>query len=102
MLNAKIEAVVSTPLISREGNNSVSIVNGDKIAELRRQRGWGQRDLAAEAQIDPSVISRLERNLQDDCMLSIVIAIAEALGVTVDELLSKGQHATYLGLAPEL
>ncbi len=77
-------------------------VDGKRVAELRQQHGWGQRDLAEAGQIDPSVVSRLERNLQDDCMLSIVVAIASALGVTVDELLMQGQHATYLGLTPEL
>lgn len=79
----------------------VGWVNGDKIAELRRQQGLGLRELALKAQVDHSVISRLERNLQQDCMLSVIVAIALALGVAVDDLLRHGQQATNRKLTPE-
>jgi transcriptional regulator with XRE-family HTH domain len=91
-----------TTVISRVRITGVKLINGARIAELRGQRGLGQRELAAAAQIDHSVISRLERNLQDDCMVSALFAIASILGVPVDDLLHHGQQAVTLNLAPEL
>lgn len=79
----------------------VGWVDGDKIAGLRNQQGLGLRELATKAQVDHSVISRLERNLQEDCMVSVVVAIASALGVAVDDLLRDGQQATNRKLIPE-
>jgi|SRR5579859_5860528 len=102
MLNAKFGRIVITTLSAHQGISVVNVVNGEKLAQLRQKREWGQRELAAAAKVDPSVISRLERNLQEDCMLSIVVAIAEALGVMVDDLLMNGQQATNARLHPEL
>lgn len=102
MFNAINCVVISTTVISYERITVVALVNGEKIAELRQQRGWGQRDLATIAEVDPSVISRLERNLQDDCMLSVVVALAATLGVTIDELLAQGQQTNFTRLVPEL
>jgi transcriptional regulator with XRE-family HTH domain len=92
----------STTRISRERIRVVGLVNGEKIVELRQKRRWSQSDLSAAAHVDHSVISRLERNLQPDCMLSIIIAIANALGVTVDELLVETEQMTLGKLSPEL
>lgn len=61
-------------------------INGQVIKELREMRGWGQRELATKAGINQSVLSRLERNLQDDVMFSVVAALADALGTTIDAL----------------
>ena len=76
-------------------------IDGNKIAKLRNQQGLALRELAVKAQVDHSVISRLERNLQDDCMVSAVVSIALALGVTVDDLLTDSQQATNSRLTPE-
>ena len=78
-----------------------SWVDGEKVAELRNQQGLGLRELAAKAGVDHSVVSRLERNIQKDCMLSAVAAIASALGVTIDDLLRNGQSAKNERLIPE-
>lgn len=78
------------------------LINGDKIALLRKEKDWDQRKLAAEAHVDPSVVSRLERNLQDDCMLSIVNRIASVLDVSIDELLNRGYQPGTVDLDSEL
>ena len=65
----------------------MNLINAAKITELRESRGWDQRQLAKEANIDPSVISRLERSLQSDTRLSVIVAIATALKVDVQTLL---------------
>jgi transcriptional regulator with XRE-family HTH domain len=95
--------IVSTSVISRKWKITVAgLINGDKIALLRKEKGWDQRKLAAEAHVDPSVVSRLERNLQDDCMLSIVNRIASVLDVSIDELLNRGYQPGTVDLDSEL
>lgn len=89
-------------MVFHKGKITVAVlINGEKITLLRKQKGLDQRDLANAAGVDPSVISRLERNLQDDCMLSVIVHIAEALNVPVDELLIAGQSAIQKDLHPE-
>lgn len=63
-----------------------AIVDGELIRQLRERRGWSQRELALAAQVDPSVVSRLERGLQDDVKLSVVVALARVLDVSIDHL----------------
>jgi transcriptional regulator with XRE-family HTH domain len=64
----------------------------------------GQYELAEAAQINASVISRMERELQADFKLSVVVAIAQALGVHVDELLISHQKTEEIkqNFVPEL
>jgi transcriptional regulator with XRE-family HTH domain len=100
--HATNSVIISTSVISSERITEVKLINGAKIAELREQKGWGQRELATAAKIDHSVISRLERNLQSDCMVSALSAIAFVLGVSIDELLYEGQQSTYIQLVPKL
>ncbi len=66
-----------------------SLLDGARIARLRKQKGWDQYELAAAAHVTPSVVSRLERNLQADFRLSVVAVIAAALDVPVDSLLKR-------------
>ena len=60
-----------------------------KFAELRKQRGLSQRKLAAAAEIDNSKIERLEygQNKIEDVSLKVAKRLADALGVTMEELL---------------
>ena len=65
------------------------VLDTAKIRKLRKQRGWDQREFAQNAAINPSVISRLERGMQDDFKFSIIVSIANCLGVTIDQLLKQ-------------
>jgi transcriptional regulator with XRE-family HTH domain len=67
----------------------MGLVNYKKIRALRESRGWDQYELAEIANINRSVVSRLERGLQNDFKLSVIISIAEALGVGINELLAS-------------
>lgn len=79
------------------------LLNTEKITQLRRQRSWNQNDLAHAAGVTAAVISRLERGLQDDFKLSVVAAVASALGVSVDSLLvSRAEVIEPISLVPEL
>lgn len=79
------------------------MVNGKKIASLRQNRGWDQKELAAIVGVVPSVISRLESEAQSDYKLSVVARVARALGVSVDSLLDGTQQDSVIQLLiPEL
>lgn len=59
----------------------------EALRALRAARGWDQQTLAHRVGIDPSVISRLERGLQEDTRLSVLLALARAFQVSTDVLL---------------
>jgi transcriptional regulator with XRE-family HTH domain len=59
---------------------------GERIAEYRRQRGMSQRDLAAAMNRSESWVSQVERDVQPVERLSVLHALAQALGVSVRDL----------------
>ncbi len=66
----------------------MGIINNSRIVELRQQKKWEQIQLAQAAGVAQSVISRLEQGLQADFKISVIAAVAHALGVSVDSLLA--------------
>jgi transcriptional regulator with XRE-family HTH domain len=56
-----------------------------KIRELRRQRGWSQNELAAEANIHKNYLGGIER-AERNPSLSHIAKIADALSVTIPDL----------------
>lgn len=60
---------------------------GTTLRLLRERHGWDQQTLAHHAGIDASVISRLERGLQTDFKVSVLITLARTLSVSLDILL---------------
>lgn len=77
-------------------------VDGNIIATLRKQRGWDQTTLAEKAQVDVSVISRLERNLQPDFKFSVVAAVADVLEISIDSLTTVPSASDVVDIASEL
>jgi transcriptional regulator with XRE-family HTH domain len=70
------------------------VIDPQVLRSLRESRGWDQLTLATAADVDPSVVSRLERGLQQDLKASILVALARALETPVDALLiASAQHA---------
>ncbi len=67
----------------------MNVVNGKAIINLRKQKGMDQKTLAEKANINASVLSRLERNLQSDFHVSVVVQIADVLEVSVDNLINR-------------
>lgn len=59
---------------------------GKFLAQLRRERGWTQKDLAEELYISDKAVSKWERGLSLPDV-SLLLPLAEKLGVTVTELL---------------
>jgi len=60
---------------------------GERIKELRTERGLSQLELAALAGVHQTQISRVETGLHG-ITLATAIDLARALGVTVNELVS--------------
>jgi XRE family transcriptional regulator, regulator of sulfur utilization len=60
---------------------------GRRIREFRDRLGWSQEKLAQEAGLTTSNISQLERDKITDPRALTLRAIANALGVTLDDLL---------------
>ncbi len=58
---------------------------GSRLAQLRRVRGWKQRELARRAQIDPGRLSKLERGGVRASAAELV-RLSLALGTALDEL----------------
>jgi transcriptional regulator with XRE-family HTH domain len=58
---------------------------GDRIKELRKARGWNQRDLAGRANVSPTRLSKYE-NGTHQVPLRALVSIARTLAVPVDAL----------------
>ena len=63
---------------------------GKRIREVRKQQGISQAYLAEEADVSATYISRIE-TAKKQVSLKVLLSIANALEVTVDELLTGNQ-----------
>lgn len=52
---------------------------GARIAELRRQKGWTQQDLADRLRMEPQSVQRIERGT--NLTIRSLVALARTLGV---------------------
>jgi XRE family aerobic/anaerobic benzoate catabolism transcriptional regulator len=68
--------------------NEVCVRLGQRVRELRTQRGWRQIDLAAHSGVHKTIISDLERGERDSC-LKTLDALADALGTTARSMSCK-------------
>jgi transcriptional regulator with XRE-family HTH domain len=77
--------------MSQESTNSDVKGMGSRIAELREERGWTQKELAEYAGLSVTFLSEVEngrRNISSGKLLQI----ADALDTTMDYL-ARGAHA---------
>lgn len=69
---------------------------GYKIAYLRKEKGWLQKDLAKETGISVSYISKLERGYQiEGVTLDILLTLANVLEVTLKDLFDFSKEDVY-------
>ncbi|MFZ5965640.1 MAG: helix-turn-helix domain-containing protein [Bacillota bacterium] len=62
------------------------MVNGKKIRELRKEKGYTSQDLAVRSNLSKSYIEELERGDKKNPSFSTVEKLADALNVLVDDL----------------
>ena len=60
-----------------------------KLVELRKQKGWTQEKLARESDISYNTLIKLERNGIKNPKIETVIKLADALEVSLDELVGR-------------
>lgn len=62
------------------------------IADLRKEKGWSQTELANESGVSREIIGKYERG---EAVPSVEFAkrIADALGVSLDFLVGEGTHS---------
>ena len=61
---------------------------GEKIAEYRRKNGLTLRDFAKQTNLSTALLSQLERNIGNPT-LRILSTLAEAMGISVSELVEQ-------------
>ena len=61
---------------------------GDRLRELRRERGMQQRELGELYNLSSSAIGSYERNLREPT-LELLLQLSEYFGVSVDYLLCR-------------
>ncbi len=65
------------------------MLNGARIRELRTMKGYTCLDMSKFTNISKSYIEELERGTKVNPAFNKVVALAEALGVKVDDLIFK-------------
>jgi len=60
-----------------------------KLVELRKQKGWTQEKLARESDISYNTLIKLERKGIKNPKIETVIKLADALEVSLDELVGR-------------
>lgn len=61
---------------------------GERIAKLRKQRGWKQKDFAKKVDVHPAHVSRWERDHMRPSTKALSL-MAEVFDISVDELLAE-------------
>lgn len=62
---------------------------GDKVKMLAAERGMKQKDICIASGLNKQTMSKIWNNQTTDPRLCTVIAIAEALGVTPNEMIAS-------------
>ena len=59
---------------------------GERVARAREKRGWTQQELAERAGVRYETINRIENGKHAEPRVYVAVALAKALGTTVDYL----------------
>ena len=62
---------------------------GEQIIALRDAKGWSMNELARRSGLNPPTLQKIEKGLSADPSVSLVVAIARALGTSVEDLLPR-------------
>ena len=73
-------------LKSHESQGKMYLKN---LAKLRKQKGWSQEKLAVESGVSYNTIIKLERGGIKNPKIETVVKLADALKVSIDELIDR-------------
>jgi transcriptional regulator with XRE-family HTH domain len=59
------------------------------LVKIRTQKGWSQEKLASESEISYNTLIKIERGGIENPKIGTVIKLADALSVTIDELVGR-------------
>lgn len=59
------------------------------LAKLRREKGWSQEKLAQEAGVSYNTLIKIERNGIENPKIETVIKLADALKISIDQLVGR-------------
>lgn len=65
--------------------NELQIKFGQRVRELRKERGWSQEEFADRCELDRTYISGIERGVRNPTLLSIN-RISECFGISINFL----------------
>lgn len=65
------------------------MLNGLKVRELRNNKGYTTLDMSKFTRISKSYIEELERGTKQNPAFNKVVALADVLGVKVDDLILR-------------
>ncbi len=60
-----------------------------KVKEFRKQKGWTQQKLAEKTGLSFNTITKIEQGIGDSPTLKTLVKLADALGVSIDELAGR-------------
>ncbi|GAA5040145.1 transcriptional regulator [Marivirga lumbricoides] len=67
---------------------------GERITQLRKQKGWSQDELAKRIESSRVMIGKYERS-DNSPSIEVIVKLAKAFDVSVDFLLGEGQNANF-------
>lgn len=73
---------------ARSGKAGETLVDGARLAQVRREHGWTQELLAGRAGLSAELVKKLEQGAKCSARLSTLAALARALSIPVSALLS--------------
>jgi len=60
-----------------------------RVKEFRNQKGWSQQKLAEITELSFNTITKIEQGVGDSPTLKTLLKLANAFGVTLDELVGR-------------
>lgn len=60
-----------------------------RLKELRKEKSWSQQKLAEKAGLSFNAVTKIEQGLAKHPTLKTLIKIADAFGVSLDELVGR-------------
>ncbi len=78
------------------------LIDGAKMRQFRKNKGWSQFGLARVALVDQGTISALERNARAGLRINTLVRLARSLGVSTDDLLVPSEGTPVEPTDPQL